>query len=63
MSGKYITDYRQDMRLVKSVPQRLVMAIGILSALALPFILQIDWDPPLDFPADLFDSGHPLVDG
>ena len=50
MSGKYITSYRQDMRLVKTVPQRTVFLIGLAIAIALPFIFQIDWDPPLDFP-------------
>ena len=50
MSGKYITSYRQDMRLVRTTPQRLVFMFGLLVAVALPFILQLDWDPPFDFP-------------
>ena len=50
MSGKYITDYRQDLRLIKTTPQRTVLFIGVVVSLAVPFILQIDWQPPFDFP-------------
>jgi branched-chain amino acid transport system permease protein len=50
MSGKYITSYREDMRLVKTVPQRLLFVAAVVFALAIPFVFRIDWNPPLDFP-------------
>lgn len=50
MSGKYITDYREDLRLIKTTPQRTVLLVGLIFALVLPFVLQIDWEPPFDFP-------------
>ncbi len=50
MSGKYITDYREDLRLIKTTPQRIVLVVGVLATIAIPFILQIDWDPPFDYP-------------
>jgi branched-chain amino acid transport system permease protein len=50
MSGRYTTDYRQDMRLLRTRPQK-VMAIAItILALVLPFILMADIAPPLNFP-------------
>ncbi len=50
MSGQFITSYRQDMRLVRTVPQQILFLMFTTVALAFPFILQIDWDPPLDLP-------------
>ena len=50
MSGKYITDYRQDLRLFKTTPKRVLFVVGLLIAIALPFIFQADVSPPLGFP-------------
>lgn len=50
MSGKYTTDYRQDMRLLRTPSQR-GLAWGLLAlAILVPFALQSDFDPPMDFP-------------
>lgn len=50
MSGQYITSYRQDMRLMKSLPQRTLFLVMTVVAISFPFILATGWDPPLDLP-------------
>jgi branched-chain amino acid transport system permease protein len=50
MSGRYTTDYRQDMRLLRTPAQRgLAVAVTFL-ALAAPFALESDFDPPMGLP-------------
>jgi branched-chain amino acid transport system permease protein len=50
MSGKYITHYRQDLRLFNTTPRKVVLAVGALIIIALPFIFEMEVTPPLDFP-------------
>ena len=50
MSGRYTVDYRQEMRLLRTPSQRVIAVILTIVALALPFVLGLDWDPPLGFP-------------
>ncbi|MEE8601494.1 branched-chain amino acid ABC transporter permease [Euzebya tangerina] len=50
MSGKYTTDYRQDMRLLRTTSQRAIAGVLAVLALLLPFALEADISPPLDFP-------------
>lgn len=50
MSGRYTTDYAQDMRLLRSPSQRwLAVAVAVV-AVVVPFALTADVNPPLDFP-------------
>jgi branched-chain amino acid transport system permease protein len=50
MSGRYTTEYRQDLRRFRTRPQRLVaVAIGLF-AIAIPFILETGYRPPMGFP-------------
>lgn len=47
---KFITDYRQDMRILRTKPQRawaIMIAVGLIG---LPFLLNNGWTPPLNFP-------------
>lgn len=56
MSGRYTTDYRQDMRLLRSVPQRAIAGLIALFALALPFLLEMQFRPPFGFPWNAWSS-------
>src|SRR3712207_4150340 len=38
------------MRLLRTPSQRVMAVVLAVAALALPFILGLDWDPPLNFP-------------
>ena len=44
------TDYRQDLRLLRTRGQRLLALAVVLVAIAVPFALSSGFDPPLDFP-------------
>ena len=50
MSGSYTTDYRQDMAILKTRPQKWLAVLTTAVAIATPFILELDITPPLDFP-------------
>ena len=50
MSGRYTTEYRQDMRLLRTKPQLVLVVIIALVAIAIPFILGMDFRPPMRFP-------------
>lgn len=50
MSGRYTTDYRQDMRLLRTPTQRGLAVAVAVGALVLPFALEADFSPPMDFP-------------
>ena len=50
MSGKYTTDYRQDMRLLNTRPKVVVFIVAFIVAILIPFALSLDIDPPIDFP-------------
>lgn len=50
MSGRYTTDYRQDLRRLRTRPQQLVAVALVLLAISIPFILGLDWRPPMRFP-------------
>lgn len=50
MAGRYTTNYRQDMRLLRTRPQKAVALVLLVFALALPFILESDFRPPMNFP-------------
>lgn len=50
MSGRYTTDYRQDMRLLRTRSQRIIAGLLVALALLLPFALESGFDPPMDFP-------------
>ncbi len=50
MSGRYTTQYRQEMRLLRTPSQRVMAVILTIVAIALPFVLGLDWNPPLGFP-------------
>lgn len=50
MSGRYATDYRQEMKLLRTRPQRVWMAIGVVFAVVLPFALSANVSPPMNFP-------------
>jgi len=47
---KFITDYRQDMRIIRTRPQRVWAIIITVVLIALPFLLNNGWTPPLNFP-------------
>ena len=50
MSGRYTTEYRQDMRLLRTKPQYVLAALVVVVAIAIPFILGLDYRPPMRFP-------------
>jgi branched-chain amino acid transport system permease protein len=50
MSGRYTTNYRQDMRLLRTLPQRWIAILLTIFAIALPFILELDFSPPFGLP-------------
>ncbi|GIU93339.1 MAG: branched-chain amino acid ABC transporter permease [Acidimicrobiia bacterium] len=50
MSGKYVNDYRQDLRLFRTTPKKVLLVVGLLAAIALPYLIQIQWTPPFGFP-------------
>lgn len=50
LSSRATTDYRQDMKFLRTRPQKWMAGIVTLVALAIPFILDSDVSPPLDFP-------------
>lgn len=50
MSGRLTTDYRQDLALLKTRPQKVLAILILLAAVALPFTLSADITPPLGFP-------------
>lgn len=50
MSGRYTTEYRQDMRRFRTRSQRVGALALVLIAVALPFILESGFRPPMDFP-------------
>lgn len=56
MSGRYTTDYRQDMRLLRTLPQRVIAELLVVVALALPFVLELDFRPPFGFPWNAWGS-------
>ncbi|WP_370324165.1 branched-chain amino acid ABC transporter permease [Euzebya sp.] len=48
--SRYTTDYRQDLRLLRTRSQRWLAAVVVLGAIALPFVLSASFRPPLGFP-------------
>lgn len=50
MSGRYTTDYRQDLRRLRTRPQQAITVAVIVVAVAVPFVLGSDWRPPMGFP-------------
>ena len=50
MSGRRTTDYRQDLRRIRTTPQRFVAGFTIAVAVAVPFVFTSEYRPPLDFP-------------
>lgn len=50
MSGRRTTDYRQELRRFRTLPQRFVAFVTLVLAIAVPFIFTSDYRPPLDFP-------------
>lgn len=50
MSGRYSTDYRQEMRRFRTMPQRAVAVVMVGVAIGVPFLFELDYRPPLDFP-------------
>lgn len=50
MSGRYTTDYRDEMKLLKTPSQRWIAVIGAVFAILLPFALSSGFSPPLNFP-------------
>jgi branched-chain amino acid transport system permease protein len=56
MSTRYTTDYRQDMRLLRTTPQRVIAVVLAVFALALPFLLELDFRPPFGFPWNAWGS-------
>jgi branched-chain amino acid transport system permease protein len=47
---KFITDYRQDMRIIRTRPQRVWAVIITVVLVGLPFLLNNGWTPPANFP-------------
>lgn len=47
---KFVTDYRNDMRIIRTAPQRVWAVIVAVVLIALPFLLNNGWIPPLNFP-------------
>jgi branched-chain amino acid transport system permease protein len=47
---KFITDYRQDMRIIRTRPQRVWAVIITALLIGLPFLLGNGWIPPFNFP-------------
>ena len=56
MSGRYATDYRQDMKLLRTGPQKALAVVITLFAIALPFLLASDFRPPMNFPWSAWGS-------
>ncbi len=50
MSGKFITRYREDLKLFRTTPSRVIAVLITALALLAPFALSSSWDPPLEFP-------------
>jgi branched-chain amino acid transport system permease protein len=50
VSGRYTTDYRQDMRLLRTPSQRVWAVLIALAAIVLPFALSTSFSPPMNFP-------------
>jgi branched-chain amino acid transport system permease protein len=50
MSGRYATDYREDMKLLRTRPQRVLGVLMTIFALVLPFLLVRRFSPPFNFP-------------
>jgi branched-chain amino acid transport system permease protein len=50
MSGRYTMDYRQDMRLLRTRPQKVLAIVVAVFFLVLPFLLASNFRPPLNFP-------------
>lgn len=56
MRERYTTDYRQDMRLLRTGPQRVIAGVLVVVALVLPFVLELDVRPPFGFPWNAWSS-------
>ncbi len=50
MSGRYTSDYRQDLRRLRTRPQQVVAVLVGVAALGAPFLFQMNISPPMDFP-------------
>lgn len=50
MSGRYTTDYRQDLRRFRTRPQRVVAVLLVLTAIVAPFVFGLNFRPPMGFP-------------
>jgi len=50
MSGRFTTDYREDLRRFRTRPQRAVALAIVLVAIAVPFLFELRWRPPMGFP-------------
>lgn len=50
MSGRYTTDYRDEMKLLRTRSQRWWAVISAVFLLVLPFLLAADVSPPFNFP-------------
>jgi len=49
-SEKFITEYRQDMRIIRTRPQRVWAIIIAVGLIGLPFLLTNGWSPPANLP-------------
>lgn len=50
MSGRYTTDYREDMRRLRTRPQQVIAVLIVIVAIGVPFLFGLDFRPPLNFP-------------
>jgi len=50
MATRYTTDYRQDLRLLRTRPQQVLALVLVIVAIAVPFIFTMDYRPPMNFP-------------
>lgn len=47
---RFVLDYREDMRMIRTRPQRVWTVAIVVTLVGLPFLLTNGWTPPLNFP-------------